>query len=92
MKVFKYKFNPTAHVSIMLPRGAQILSVQFQCGEFCLWALVDPDAQMELRNFLFAGTGEELFEAPENLQFIETLQMEHRSLLRHFFEITIKGK
>ena len=58
-KITVWKFpTPIDDVfSIDLPKGAQILTVQVQRGEPCIWALVDPDAPKEKRHFVLLGTG-----------------------------------
>ena len=43
-----------------MPRGAQIIKVAMQMGAPTIWAIVDPNADRELRNFFVVGTGLEL--------------------------------
>jgi len=87
--VFKYEVPIGDHVSISLPKGAQILSVQAQGDTPYLWALVDPDQPMIERQFRFAGTGHPITEAPMTLSHVGTFQffkLENR-LVFHLFEI-----
>lgn len=85
--VFKYKVPIGDHVSISLPKGAQILSAQVQRGTPCIWALVDPDQPMVERRFRFAGTGHAIKDDPMTLSFIDTFQMHGGDLVFHLFEI-----
>lgn len=48
---------------VMLPAGAKILSVQWQSGLLCFWALVDPNANKLSRCIEIFGTGHEVGEA-----------------------------
>lgn len=54
--VFKYTLRPASGV-IQMPKGAQVLSVHVQNGDPHLWALVDPSAEVETREFQIVGTG-----------------------------------
>lgn len=54
--VWKYILTP-AEMRHYMPAGAEILHVHEQNGDICLWALVDPDAAKEQRNFVVLGTG-----------------------------------
>jgi hypothetical protein len=45
-----------------MPKGALALSVAFRDGDFCLWALVDPDAHKVQRRFILVGTGQPIQE------------------------------
>ena len=40
-----------------MPKGAEIVSVAFQHGSLCLWAMVQPDEPMEDREIEIFGTG-----------------------------------
>lgn len=88
LRVFKYPVKIVDHVSIAMPKGARLLSFQSQGGHPCLWALVDPVAEKETRNFRFVGTGHPVEEDPTSLQFVGTAQMMDGALIWHLFEIT----
>jgi hypothetical protein len=68
---------------VMLPKNAQILSVQYQDDKPCVWAMVDSDAPREQRRFLLYGTGHPIKEH-ERLKFIGTIQ--RIGLVGHLFE------
>lgn len=86
-KVFKYELPVDDYFTLSLPKGAQVLSVQAQGNKPCLWALVDPDAPTEERQFRFAGTGHSIKEDPGRLEFVSTFQTHGGSLVFHIFEV-----
>lgn len=86
MTIWKYEINITEYVSIDMPYGAQILTVQKQGDKICLWAVVSPQAKTQLRNFMWAGTGQPL---PDtfNEKYIGTVQFDDGKWVFHLFEI-----
>ena len=44
-------------VHVYMPKGAKVLSVGMQGSWLTFWALVDPDAKDEQRQFRVCGTG-----------------------------------
>lgn len=54
-----WKFNvPIRDLALIeMPKGAQTLSVGVQGQEICMWAIVDPNAEKEMRRFSVHGTG-----------------------------------
>lgn len=84
MKVFKYPLEVTDRQHITMPIGAEILSVQAQNGNLCLWAKVDPAAQSEVRTFHVSGTGHDL---PNDAgKYVGTAQMLGGALVWHVFD------
>lgn len=65
---------------IEMPAGAEVLSVQMQHGQACLWAVVDPAAQRETRRFCIHGTGSGFDH--DHGRFVGTFQMDEGALLR----------
>lgn len=55
--IWKFSLQPTVEHTILMPVGAEILSVQTQRNTACIWALVDPTAEKEKRKFIIVGTG-----------------------------------
>jgi hypothetical protein len=59
--IWKYELDITDAQVIMMPPGAQILSVANQRGTLCLWALVEPAwadrSDLEARTIEIIGTG-----------------------------------
>ncbi len=84
--VFKYQlFVSDKPQNLILPKGAEILSVQLQGTRPTLWAMVDDreEEKVERRIHTF-GTGW-VIETEAELNFLATLQMP-RGLVFHFFE------
>ena len=86
-KVYKYVLPMYDDVAIELPQGAKILKVDTQESVPCIWALVDPDAPLEMRKFRVVGTGHPIEE--KGLEFIGTFQMYGGELVFHLFEQTL---
>ena len=79
--IWKYAISRTVG-DIEMPRGAQILCVQIQDDDICLWATVNTDAPKEIRTFVIYGTG-------HNHPVIEGVHIgtvQQRGLVWHVFE------
>ncbi len=72
--------------AIEMPAGAEILTVQVQRRQACIWALVDPTAETETREFYLAETGR-LLDLAGDGQYIDTFQLEQVGLVWHLFEV-----
>lgn len=88
-QVWKYQLAVGDYVTLDMPKGAEILSFALQRGVPCLWVLVDPAADTEVRKFRLAGTGHPIMEA--HLEFIGTIHVSDSALIFHLFEMT-KGE
>ena len=66
--VYKYELR-SQDSSISLPEEAEILTVQLQNGIPTLWALVDPENELETRFISIVGTG---WEVAETVKYICT--------------------
>lgn len=55
--IWKFQYKGAFDCKIEMPKGAEILSAQLQNDIICIWALVDPSAEKETRNFSLVGTG-----------------------------------
>jgi len=87
-KVFKYVLRMDDKITLNLPKGAEVLTVQTQYDQPCLWALVDPFAMKEKRIFRLAGTGHPIvFDMDSDYKYINTFQMNGGLLIFHLFEI-----
>lgn len=82
--IWKFLLPIDDHSIIEMPHLAEVLSVQTQTGEPCIWAICDPDAVKEQRHFCIRGTGHPL----NGLEgkFIGTFQMHDGALVFHLFE------
>jgi hypothetical protein len=87
LKVFKYVVPLEDYFSLVLPRGAKILSVLAQGGKAQMWAMVNPANKTEKRNFRLADTGQQINEDIDNLDFIGTFHVVTGNYVGHLFEI-----
>jgi hypothetical protein len=86
MTIFKYPLHVGDDITIAMPRGARLLSVQVQAGTPCVWAIVDPSAPSVRRRLVLRGTGhnaEGLSMAP----FVGTFQLEGGAFIGHLFDL-----
>jgi len=82
--IWKYPLEPD-QASIYLPVGAEILCVQVQGSEPCLWALVDPaTSDKETRHIGIYGTGHRIEGDPG--RYIGTFQLNGGTLVFHVFD------
>jgi len=86
-KIFKYEIPISDCWEITMPKGAKILTFQTQNEAPCIWVLVDPERSQEKRKFRVVGTGHEINEKDEKLEYIGTCQMMAGVLVWHLFEI-----
>ena len=87
MKILKYGLASHRHQTLMLPQGAEILTVQLQKEQLQLWAVVDETSPLEPRQIARYYTG--MSELPlEPGRHIATVQSEGGTHVDHFFEVT----
>jgi len=86
MTVYKYELAVDDFVNILMPIGAEVLHVDVQRGQPCIWARVDPTAKPERRIFRVAVTGDPL--DPAIGPHIGSFQMHDGELVFHVFEVT----
>lgn len=82
MRIWKYQFDIADKVTIQMAVGAEILSVQMQDGVPTIWALCDPSAAIDNREFRVYGTGHLCHSSAS--KFIGTLQLQN-GLVFHVF-------
>jgi hypothetical protein len=82
--IFKYPLYIADYVSIEMPRGAEILHVAVQGNQPCIWALVDAEADLEVREFNCYGTGHPVSSVPA--KHIGSLILHGGALVFHVFE------
>ena len=87
MKIFKYHFAVEGGISIPMPKGAHILTVQVQHNTPCIWAIVDEGQPSESRNFRIFGTGHEMDIDLPLSNYIGTFQLLGGDFIGHLFEI-----
>ena len=55
--IWKYALDLDRGLAFDMPKDAEILDVQLQDTNPVMWAVVDPDAPLERRQFAIVGTG-----------------------------------
>ena len=87
--IWKYELEITDNQNILMPIGAEILTVQMQDGTPCLWALLNPEADIEKRYIEIFGTGHPVScDLGSARKYISTFQMSNGELVFHVFEYT----
>lgn len=85
--IWKYPILTTDWQEIHIPRGADILTVQVQHGDACLWARVNPAQPPESRMIEVFGTGHEIHkDMGVERRYIGTYQLANGDLVFHVFE------
>ena len=82
--IHKYTLEILTSQSVYMPVRAEILTVQVQHGQICLWAMLPrPNEPISPRKILMYGTGHAI---QENGKYIGTIQLEDGALVLHVFE------
>ena len=84
ISIWKFNLQTIDKQVIEMPVGAELLTVQIQNGEPCLWARVDNNEMLEQRQIAIHGTGHELPDTTR--KYIGTYQMAGGGLIFHVFE------
>lgn len=71
--IWKFTFEIAGSIGIKMPTGAEVLHIECQGDEPCLWALVDPQHPKESRRFRIVGTGHDI-KSMVGLTFVRTFQ------------------
>ena len=90
LKVFKYPVDVDDFLTVPMPLGAELLTVQMQGphGDTpCVWAIVDPAAPMVVRRFAWRGTGHDLGIACSLGNYVGTVQAHGGRLVFHLFDL-----
>lgn len=82
--VWKFPLEPVDRQNVPMPARAEILTVGPQGDAWCLWALVDDQAETEIRIICIHGTGHDAEPPGGALKYINTFQ--HGALVFHAFE------
>lgn len=89
-EILKYKVHLTRLQTLTLNKGAEILTVQEQAGELCMWAKVSgrviDAANSELVSIYMVGTGHEV--PVDASRYINTIQVDNGGelLIIHVYE------
>lgn len=84
--IWKFPLKTTDEQVIIMPAGAEILTIQTQYEEPCIWALVDPLRPKKERIILIHGTGHPVSDTIKKQTYIGTYQLHGGSLVFHAFE------
>ena len=74
---------------INMPQGSEILTVQTDQKDNspCIWALVDPEKELETRHFELFGTGHPVpYDMGVERKYIGTYQYQKGEFVGHIFE------
>lgn len=82
MSIWKFALPLKGLVCVEMPKGADLLSVDDQRGQICLWALCNTKADTVKRWFRIIGTGHQI--DSEVGKFVATVQQD--SFVWHVFE------
>lgn len=87
-RIFKYTLETKDEQVIILPKGAEILTVQTQFNEPQLWALIDPNCKnTEVRFIEIFGTGHPIdFDRGVDRKYLATYQLYDGNFVFHVFE------
>jgi hypothetical protein len=83
LAVWKYPIVHFSGTNVEMPVGAKILTAQHQDGVMTLWALGNPAAERERREFRIFGTGWPIEQ--DNLSYVATAQ--EGMFVWHLFEV-----
>ena len=80
--IFKYPLD--TRYSLLIPKDAEVLTVQVQNGHPYIWALIDTDKPEEYRTFYLYATGAPIDTGSKNT-YIGTYQSD--GYVWHLFEV-----
>lgn len=83
-RIFKYEIEVKDQITLLMPKNAEIISIQVQRWKPYLWALIDVDETKTERYFYLFGTG---MEVKDGLKYIGSFQMYDGDLVFHLFEV-----
>lgn len=78
---------------IEMPFNSKILSAKVQNGNLCIWAMVDPNCELETRTVFVIGTGwpliDVIFATRKNIEqkvnFVDTVLLGNGAFVYHIF-------
>lgn len=86
--IWKFPIELEDVQTVPLPYESEILCVQMQGDQPCLWALVDPSQKPVGREIRIFGTGHNVLHSITSDHYIGTFQMRGGSLVFHVFDTT----
>lgn len=88
--IYKYPIQVITENLVIMPEGAEILTVQTQKGIPCIWALVDKKQEnKETKIIEVFGTGHDIHDLMhgQTRKYIGTFQLHQGELIFHVFEV-----
>jgi len=83
--IWKFPFKVQDRFELEMPGGAQILDVQVQHGQPCIWAVVDTEVPSVKRRFVIVGTGHSMSHYLTGWPHVGTFQEAGGALVWHLF-------
>ena len=83
-QIWKYQLQTDDLCYVDMLEGAEVLCLQMQNSNPCIWALVDASAKIERRVFQTFGTGQKISTLSER-KYVGTYQLMN-GLVLHVFE------
>ena len=84
-QIRKYSLLNKNDKQFVMPKGSEILTVQRQKDDICVWALVDLEEEVLVsRSFIIYGTGENI---NENFQHSYLATVQFDGYVYHVFEL-----
>lgn len=80
-------------MDISMPKGARIFSVHVQFGTPVIWAIVDPQAEKEIRTIVMVTTGRDF--TVENVNYlvpVGTVLLSEGNYVLHVFELLLPAE
>ena len=86
--IWKYDIPVQDSVTILIPKGGEVLKVGDQGGTMMMWVLVDPEAKKTPRAFRIFGTGQPIpiTSSIPSLKYLDSVIMSHLPLVWHVYE------
>ena len=86
-EIWKFILPIEYKYGITMPTNSEILTVQTQGNDICIWALVYPEHGKVIRTFEVFGTGHPIYsDMGIERRYIGTVQMIGGALVYHIFE------
>ena len=87
--IWKFELSEKGNQRIELPLDYEILALQTQNGNPCLWVLVDLKKPKEIETFEIYGTGHEIhYDMGIDREYVGTWQEQGGLLVWHLFKYT----
>lgn len=89
LTIYKYGVHQNIGVTFTLdlPDNCRFLTAQLQHNQLQLWVLLRTEAQTNPHKFVVYGTGWEIEESLNSLEYISTFQLENGALVFHLFAV-----